>query len=70
MRAAFAAAVTVNVDLPCGVVTTIAPVLPDAGTVTTIWTSETTAKGQATPPTLTDVVPVNPVPRIVTWQPT
>lgn len=68
-----AAGVTVKLDVlvavPSGSKTCIAPVSAAAGTTAVICVSETTVKLLATPPNLTDVVPVKPVPVIVTFVP-
>jgi hypothetical protein len=71
---ALVAASTVNVLLvavPPGVVTATVPVVAPAGTVASIWVSELTRKVTADVPlNATAVVPLRPVPVIVTISPT
>lgn len=58
------------VAVPPGVVTVIDPVRAAAGTVVVSTPSETTVNGALAPPKVTRVVPVKPVPVIVTSVPT
>jgi hypothetical protein len=60
----------VLVAVPTGVVTAMGPFLAALGTVAVIWESDATTKVAATPSKVTELVPVNPEPVIVTLIPT
>ncbi len=74
LRSRVGVAVTVKlavlVAMPPGVVTVTAPEGAPAGTVAVIWVSVPAAKVADTPPKVTAVVPVKPVPVSVTAVPT
>ena len=57
------------VAIPAGFVTTILPVVAPAGTVARIWESLSSVYWDETPPKVTTLVPVRPLPERVTCVP-